>query len=49
LTNGSSPATSVECGAARASSEPASVEMATAPMLIQYGGARSDGLIAKNR
>ena len=37
-----------ECGAAATSIVPASVEIAAAPMLIQYGGARSDGLSVKN-
>ena len=45
--NGSRSASSGDW-AAPISIAPASVEMATAPMLIQYGGARSDGLIAKN-
>src|ERR1041384_6852188 len=34
-------------GAAASSIVPAKVEIATAPMLIQYGGARSDGLRIK--
>ncbi len=46
--NGSRSASSGDSGAAAIKVAPASVEIATAPMLIQYGGARSAGLIVKN-
>ena len=45
---GISSVISGERGAAARSIVPARVEIATAPMLIQYGGDRSDGLSAKN-
>ena len=47
-TNGRICTSTGECGAAATSIAPARVEIAAAPMLIQYGGARSDGLIVKN-
>jgi hypothetical protein len=40
--------TTGEFGAFSASSDPASVEIATAPIFTQYGGERSDGCMAKN-
>jgi hypothetical protein len=46
--NGRSSASSGESGAAPTRRLPARVEIATAPMLIQYGGARSDGARGKN-
>jgi hypothetical protein len=48
LRNGSIDVSSIDCGAAAISIVPASVEIATAPMLIQYGGAKSAGLSVKN-
>src|SRR5262245_15365338 len=48
LTNGRRSRTSGEYSEASASVLPASAEMATAPMLIQYGGASSEGAIVKN-
>ncbi len=48
LRNGTSCASSGDWGASRMRKLPARVEIATAPMLIQYGGARSDGSSTKN-
>src|SRR5262249_20602193 len=47
FTNGTISRTAGACGAASVSIAPASVEIATAPMLTQYGGVRSDGCIGK--
>src|SRR5687767_10533764 len=48
LMNGINSLNSGERALCASSIVPASVEIATAPMLIQYGGARSEGLSVKN-